>query len=363
MDRLDLDETRADDGGRPVLILSRDERDAEATAATLATAGIAPQACRDLPDLVARLDASQCAVVAQEALAGADLSPLRERLARQPPWSDFPVLLLTPRDASPDLALSDLLGNVTLIERPFHPATLVTAVRFAVRARRRQREAAAYLEERQETAQRQSLLIRELHHRVKNTLATVQALLGASARSATSVEAFYGAFSDRIVSLAKTHNLLTEDYWQTASLQEMLCNELGPYDDEAGSRISLDGPPVELNADLAVPTGMAIHELTTNAARHGALSVPGGRISVAWTVTGAEGADARSEHGRRLHLDWTETGGPPAAVPVRRGFGSNLLQRVLTVQCGADIRFEFLPAGLHFHMDAPLVAQRLVPAY
>ena len=358
MDRMELGEA-----GRPVLHLSHDRHDAEATTAILGEAGIESITCRDVADLVSRLDASQCAVVAQDTLGGSDLPPLTDWLARQPPWSDFPILLLTLRDAPPDLALSGKLGNVTLVERPSHPATLVTAVRFAVRARRRQREAAAYLEERQEMAQRQSLLIRELHHRVKNTLATVQALLGASARSATSIEAFYGAFSDRIVSLAKTHNLLTEDYWQTASLQEMLRNELGPYDHEAGGRVALTGPSVELNADLAVPTGMAIHELTTNAAKHGALSVPSGRIAVAWDVIRSDQDRTSGEPDRRLHLDWTETGGPPAVVPMRRGFGSNLLQRVLTVQCGADIQFEFLPAGLHFHMDAPLVARRLVPAY
>ena len=354
--RANMDET-----DHPALILAGD---AEATAATLAGAGIVTRICRDAAELLAGLDGAQCAIVTEEALADpADRAPLAERLARQPPWSDFPILLLTRRGAPPDLVLSERLGNVTLLERPFHPATLAAAVRFAARARRRQREAEAYLEERRETAQRQSLLIRELHHRVKNTLATVQALLGASARSATSVETFYGAFSDRIVSLAKTHNLLTEDYWQTASLAEMLKNELEPYDDAAGGRIALDGPMVELNADLAVPTGMAIHELTTNAAKHGALSAPRGRIAVAWSVSqGAERGPGEAPD-RRLHLDWTESGGPPAAEPTRRGFGSNLLQRVLTVQCGADIRFDFRPSGLHFHMEAPLVGRRLVPSY
>ena len=185
---------------------------------------------------------------------------------------------------------------------------------------------------------------------------------GGSARSATSVETFYGAFSDRIVSLAKTHNLLTEDYWQTASLAEILRNELDPYDDASGTRITLEGPMVELNADLAVPTGMAIHELTTNAAKYGALSAPRGRIAVAWSVGLAEQGPG-GEGERRLHLDWTETGGPPATEPTRRGFGSNLLQRVLTVQCGALIQFDFRPSGLHFHMEAPLVARRLVPSY
>lgn len=230
------------------------------------------------------------------------------------------------------------------------------AARFADRARRRQHEARAHLEERERTAERQALLIRELHHRVKNTLATVQGLLGASARAATSVDAFYNAFSARIISLAKTHNLLTEDYWQQASLREMLVNELGPYDDDAGSRIRLDGPSVELIGDLAVPTGMAIHELTTNAAKHGALSLPGGCVAVGWEVRG-------TRTGRELLLDWRESGGPPVAEPTRKGFGSTLLQRVLKVQCGAEIAFAYEPAGLHFRMAVPLPDQRTVPAY
>jgi hypothetical protein len=113
--------------------------------------------------------------------------------------------------------------------------------------------------------QRQSLLVRELHHRVKNTLATVQALVGATRRSTGSFDAFYRSFSNRITSLAKTHNLLTEDYWQTAPLREIALNELKPFAESRQPRFMLIGPPVELSADLAVPVGMALHELTTNA--------------------------------------------------------------------------------------------------
>ena len=233
---------------------------------------------------------------------------------------------------------------------------LANAVRSALRARRRQWEVLAHLEERQKTHERQALLIRELHHRVKNTLATVQGLLGATARSTRDVETFYQSFSNRIVSLGKTHTLLTEDYWQTAPLHELLENELRPYNDADGARVQLDGPPIELAADLAVPTGMAFHELTTNAAKHGALSQPGGRITVAWDVTAGDS-------GRRLSLDWRESGGPPVTAPQRKGFGSTLLQRVLAQQCNATVTIDYAPTGLHFHMEAPLPEERLVPSY
>jgi two-component sensor histidine kinase len=340
----------------PVLLFTPGGRDAVVAAAILGEEGIATETCGSLADAVSRFEAASCLVVTEEALLSSNRQVLADWIAAQPPWSDFPFILLRLRGAEPNAQLTDLLGNVSVLERPFHPATLVSAASAALRARRRQHQARAYLEERERTTERQTLLIRELHHRVKNTLATVQALLGASARSATSVDAFYASFSARVVSLAKTHNLLTEDYWQQAPLRDLLMNELGPYNDTEGSRIVLEGPRVDLVGDLAVPTGMAIHELTTNAAKHGALSVPEGRILVNWSVEpGAEG--------QLLQLDWTERGGPPTKRPTRKGFGSTLLQRVLTVQCQAKIDFDFQPAGLHFTMCAPLNDQRLVPEY
>jgi two-component sensor histidine kinase len=212
------------------------------------------------------------------------------------------------------------------------------------------------LEASQQIEQRQTLLVRELHHRVKNTLATVQALVGATGRSSGSFKEFYHSFSNRIVSLAKTHNLLTEDYWQTASLREIALTELKPFAESRQPRFMLIGPPVELSADLAVPVGMALHELTANAVRYGALSVPAGYVQIRWSVGEREGA-------RRLHLEWREFGGPPVNTPRHRGFGSTLLQRVLPMQCHAEVEVQYDREGLQFQMNAPLVEQRLVPAY
>jgi two-component sensor histidine kinase len=200
------------------------------------------------------------------------------------------------------------------------------------------------------------LLVRELHHRVKNTLATVQALVGATGRSSGSFDEFYRSFSKRIASLAKTHNLLTEDYWQTAPLREIALNELKPFAESRQPRFILIGPPVELSADLAVPVGMALHELTTNAVRYGALSVPTGYVRVQWRVSETEGV-------RKLHLEWQEHGGPLVSEPRHQGFGSTLLRRVLPMQCNAEVEIQYNPDGLRFRMDAPLVEQRLVPAY
>lgn len=339
-----------------VLILTPQGRDGTVAAAILGEVGIKATICPSFETLVPELDGSACAVITEEALLSADRRDLADWVRLQPPWSDFPFILLTHRGGSPAEHLTGLLGNVTVLERPFHPAVLVSAVRSALRARQRQREVEAHLDERQRTHERQALLIRELHHRVKNTLATVQGLLGATARSTRSVEEFYSSFADRIVSLSNTHNLLTEDYWQTAPLIEMFRNELAHYDDGAQRRITLDGPPVELSADLAVPIGMAVHELTTNAAKHGALSVPGGQITVVWRVQ-------ELETERRLSIKWVERGGPPVAQPSRKGFGSTLLHRVLTHQCRAAIDIAYDREGLSCRMDIPLVEGRLVPEY
>jgi len=198
-----------------------------------------------------------------------------------------------------------------------------------------------------EVENRQNLLIRELHHRVKNTLATVQAIVGSTARTASSIDDFYQGFVGRIVSLARTHNLLTEDLWQKADLQELVETELGPYEDEARNRILIEGPHVELPSEAAVPIGMAIHELTTNAAKHGALSTFGGRVDVRWQV---EPGDERPI----LHFAWTENGGPRVTTPARQGFGSRLLQRVLSAQLQARVNMDFREEGIHFTMSMPI---------
>jgi two-component sensor histidine kinase len=338
----------------PVLVLAPTGRDGQVARTILADVGLTATICPDARSFSASLADGSCAVVTEEGLLSADREELAAWVRRQPPWSDFPFVLLTVRGERPSQHLLEMLGNVTVLERPFHPEVLVSAVRSGMRARQRQREVEAHLVERQRTYERQSLLIRELHHRVKNTLATVQALLGATARSTESMDEFYESFTNRIASLARTHDLLTEDFWQTAELKHLLEKELAPFHDEDGRRIVLAGPQVELSAELAVPTGMAIHELTINAAKYGALSVPTGVVEIAWDVR-------ELDPGRSLHFTWTERDGPRVVKPNRKGFGSTLLQRVLKLQCKAEIDVDYAPEGLRFEMVAPLQAARAGP--
>ena len=254
------------------------------------------------------------------------------------------------------LCMLDHVPRELTEDQAFTLTTLAQQVMSQLELRRAIAERDDVLETSRRVEQRQSLLVRELHHRVKNTLATVQALVGATGRSTGSFDEFYRSFSNRITSLARTHGLLTEDYWQTAPLREIALNELKPFAESRQPRFMLLGPPVELAADLAVPVGMALHELTTNAVRYGPLSVPGGYIELRWSVSDVEG-------GRKLHLQWTEIGGPPVTEPQHQGFGSTLLQRVLPMQCNAEVEVRYDKAGLRFDMVAPWIEQRMVPEY
>lgn len=195
--------------------------------------------------------------------------------------------------------------------------------------------------------ERLRLMMGELNHRVKNTLATVQAVVTLSARSADSVADYKARVLGRLSGLAKTNDLLTQSSWVGANLRALLCGELDIYDDEAGERIKLDGPEVELSARQAVAVSMVVHELTTNAAKYGALSLPQGRVAVSWRVRGENGH-------KRLSLTWVEQDGPPVTPPTRKGFGSKMIQEALARELNADIRIEYLPEGLRFSVSTLL---------
>jgi PAS domain S-box-containing protein len=200
--------------------------------------------------------------------------------------------------------------------------------------------------ERKRADEQQALLTRELHHRVKNTLATVQAIMGSTARSAANIEEFKGALISRIGSLAKTHLLLSEESG-VIYFADIVHKELDAFDDGSEARVRLSGPSVELSSQLAVMLGMALHELTTNAAKFGALSVYGGKVEIIWSVT--IGAEQRT-----LNIEWVESGGPPVTMPSREGFGLRLLQMVLPGQIQAKSRIEYLPEGLRVKCVVPL---------
>jgi len=199
--------------------------------------------------------------------------------------------------------------------------------------------------ERKRAEERQHLMVRELHHRVKNTLATVQAIMGSTARSATSIDDFQNALIGRIGALAKTHVLLSED--GPVTFEDILHSELGAFDDGTEDRIRLTGPSVEIPTQLAVTLGLAVHELTANAVKHGALSEFGGKVDVSWSET-------IEANRRRLDFEWVESGGPKVLKPKRKGFGVRMLEFVLPGQIQATTAIEYKPKGVRLRCSVPL---------
>jgi PAS domain S-box-containing protein len=188
-----------------------------------------------------------------------------------------------------------------------------------------------------EAEQRQRLLFDELNHRVKNTLAIVQALALQTLQTRPQPDEFADAFSARLGSLARAHSLLTEDSWRGASLKEIVASALSAFVDE-GRSIDIGGDAVMVPAGATVTLSLMLHELATNAAKYGALSVAEGRLAVRWT------ADP-SGAGTMVDLVWHEDGGPPVSPPTRRSFGSRLLTSSAK-QLGAELDLDYAAAGL-----------------
>ena len=187
--------------------------------------------------------------------------------------------------------------------------------------------------EEQRAHQRQQLMINELNHRVKNTLFTVQSLARQSLGRPADTPGL-GAFNERIMALARAHDLLTQSAWEGADLKEILEETLEPYID----RTVLAGPPAALSPNAALALSMVFHELGTNAVKYGALSTPEGNVTVVWHV------DPGARH--RLTLHWEERGGPPVQPPSRAGFGSRLIAASLKSDLAGEARLDYRPTGL-----------------
>jgi PAS domain S-box-containing protein len=202
--------------------------------------------------------------------------------------------------------------------------------------------------ERKQAEERQVLLIHELNHRVKNTLATVQSLAIQTLRSSRNSEAFQANFMSRLMALSATHDILTLKLWESASIGEILAAELQPYGGIDQNRIEARGDVVHLKPRQALSLGMALHELATNAAKYGALSSPHGRIRISWSVDQTQSTEPR------LVIRWREEGGPAVKVPKRRGFGTRLIDRSIAHELGGDIEMKFAPTGLDCTFRVPM---------
>jgi two-component sensor histidine kinase/PAS domain-containing protein len=458
------------------LILAPRGRDAPIAAALLNEAGIAAEICPDVPALMQEIGrGAGLAVVTEEALRTTDLKDLSAWIADQPPWSDFPFVLLTERggglERNPAAArVSGVLGNVTFLERPFHPTTLVSLARTALRGRQRQYQARALLlelasqrarfeaaienmpvgvglvepdgavvlanpafravlldatlpssrpdaerswiayhadgrplsrsefpgaralrgecvqgvefqhrrgggsqwyrisgiplrdaagrvsgallaivdiDQEKRAAEHQKLLVNELNHRVKNTLATVQSIAAQTLRNADTTAAAREAVEMRLLALSRAHDILTRENWEGASLSDVVAQAVEPYRTPGQNRLHVAGPDVRLNPRMALALAMALQELATNAVKYGALSNAKGTVHITWTVQNGVLPP-------RLALRWVEKEGPRVEPPQRRGFGSRLIERTLAQDLDGTVQIDFAPHGVECIVDAPI---------
>ena len=205
------------------------------------------------------------------------------------------------------------------------------------------------ISERKAAERRQKLLIDELNHRVKNTLARVQSLAAQTARGASNQDEFRERFEGRLIALSRAHDQLTMHHWENGDLRALLAESVAPYAGTDGERVVLRGDEVVLGPRAVLTLAMAFHELTTNATKYGALAGTGGRIEISWHRIAAT-----DETLARLRIDWVEKGGPAVVEPERRGFGSKMIEGAIHAELGGNAKMVFAPDGLRCEIALPL---------
>ena len=221
-------------------------------------------------------------------------------------------------------------GADAYLAEPVDPTVFVATVRALLRLR--------------DAESHRELLIRELSHRVKNALAIVQSLIGFTRRSATTLDEFEALLINRVHAMARAHDILMQSAWEGASLSSIIEAVTAPFD---SNRFLLLGPNIWLAPNPAVRFSLAMHELATNASKHGALAKHGGQIKIEWM------ADTTSSPAR-LNLSWLEMGGPQVATPSKVGLGSTLVGNLLAPDADREARFDYWPSGLQFRVGLTL---------
>jgi two-component sensor histidine kinase/CHASE1-domain containing sensor protein len=234
-----------------------------------------------------------------------------------------------------------LLSQITIL------SGLIVAVLLAVLIRMTYQkidEERALLEWQASEAGIRNSLTRELNHRVKNTLATVLSIVTLTRRRETDLDSYVASLSGRIRALSATHDLLTSSEWSSIELRQIILAELAPYLGANDDHVSLAGPEIRLAPNDALTLGLAVHELATNAAKYGALSVLTGRIAISW----AQLSEAVVE------IHWQESGGPEVMEPSKRGFGRELIEKILARELDSPVKLSFAPGGLQCAFRVPL---------
>jgi PAS domain S-box-containing protein len=193
-----------------------------------------------------------------------------------------------------------------------------------------------------------NMLIDELNHRVKNTLATVQSIVWQALRKSTDAKVIGESIQSRLSALSRSHDLLTREKWASAGLRDIVMDALEPFgvSGALAERFGISGDNVRLSPRVTLALGIAFNELATNAMKYGAFSNEAGSIEVSWTVL-------PSPHGDRLILNWTEQAGMPVSPPVRKGFGLQVIERGLAQELEGSVNLNFQPTGLILALDFP----------
>lgn len=241
-----------------------------------------------------------------------------------------------------------LLSAASRITLFFGALTSLMVMAIARFITRRSAEDRRVLEWLQGQAAIRNSLTRELNHRVKNTLANVLSIAALTRRRATDIDDFTESLTARIRALSATHDLLSQSDWRHAGLGDVVRSELAPYMQGSEGHVEMSGPEIRLAPNDAMSLGLAIHELATNAAKYGALSRPEGRIHVHWRQIASDLAE----------VHWREEGGPPVAVPGKRGFGRDLIEKIVAHELKSDVELEFLPAGVECRLRVPVRTSR-----
>ena len=198
--------------------------------------------------------------------------------------------------------------------------------------------------EREAADKLQKLILEELHHRIKNTLATVSAIAAQSLRTAPSMEHAQQAIEGRLIALGRAHDLLLQVSWANASLGETIRGAIKPFDEQGGDGFSLHGPDIAITSGAVIALAMTLNELCTNTTKFGALSKPSGKVAITWTI------DSKTD---RLHLAWREIGGPAVHAPTRRSFGTRMMES-LGHQLNGQVRLAYETDGFVYTLEAPL---------
>jgi two-component sensor histidine kinase/DNA-binding response OmpR family regulator len=198
--------------------------------------------------------------------------------------------------------------------------------------------------EREAADKLQKLILDEMHHRIKNTLATVTAIASQSLRTATSIEHGQQAIEGRLIALGRAHDLLLQVSWANASLVDTVRSAVKPYEDLGTGRISIAGSDIGITSSAVIALALTLNELCTNTTKFGALSMPAGHVEIAWAI---------DDESQRLRLTWTEIGGPAVGAPTRRSFGTRMMD-ALGRQLNGTVRLDYKPSGFVYMLDAPL---------